>query len=127
MLASSNSLILVELQASEIVACVDVEKSGLDCCIGMLAVKPSLQGKGTARKMLALAESHAVSAFAARRFVLVVVSARTELIAYYLRRGYRKTGCIGDYPLSADAGTPQVAGLKIETLEKFPSDVCQVD
>ena len=53
---------------------------------------------------------------------MVVVSSRRELISFYLRRGYRKTGSIMDYPLSQGAGIPKNPVLKIEVLEK-QSDV----
>jgi hypothetical protein len=49
---------------------------------------------------------------------MAVVSSRSELIAFYLRRGYQKTGVVQDYPLSAGVGTPKFSGLKIEVLEK---------
>ena len=41
-------------------------------------------------------------------FVMWVLSVRHELIAYYERRGYLKTGVIEDYPLDANVGIPQV-------------------
>lgn len=37
-----------------------------------------------------------------------VLSVRTELIAYYERRGYVRTGVIDDYPLDAGVGKPMV-------------------
>jgi hypothetical protein len=47
-----------------------------------------------------------------------VLPARTELLAFYLRRGYRRSGVVFDYPLTADAGIPFDPELKLETLEK---------
>ncbi len=41
------------------------------------------------------------------------------LISFYLRRGYLQTGFVMDYPLSAGAGTPKQAELKVEVLEKI--------
>lgn len=68
--------------------------------------------------MLALAENYAIETFGAEKFILIVVSARSELVAFYLRRGYQKTGSVTDYPISAGAGTPKNPALKIEVLEK---------
>lgn len=113
-----NSTILVCFANLSIVACVHIEKEGTNSHIGMLAVNPSLQTAGIGKQMLALAENYATEIFGAERFILAVVSARSEFVAFYLRRGYQKTGSIMDYPLSAGAGIPKNPALKIETLEK---------
>lgn len=68
--------------------------------------------------MLAHAEKYANESFGSEKFIMVVVSSRSELIAFYLRRGYRKTGTIQDYPLSAGVGTPKFSNLKTEVFEK---------
>ena len=112
------SVILVGLEDPEIVACVHIEKDGSNSHIGMLAVSPILQGAGIGKKMLAHAERYASEIFGSEKFIMVVVSSRSELISFYLRRGYQKTGSVMDYPLLAGAGTPKHAGLKIEALEK---------
>jgi N-acetylglutamate synthase-like GNAT family acetyltransferase len=49
---SSNSVILVGLKDSKIVACVHVEKDRSNSHIGMLAVNPALQGAGAGKQML---------------------------------------------------------------------------
>ncbi|MEO6421214.1 MAG: GNAT family N-acetyltransferase [Candidatus Nitrotoga sp.] len=121
-LSKLNSVILVGLKNSKIVACVHVEKDRSNCHIGMLAVKPGLQGAGAGKQMLAQAERYAIEVFGAEKFIMVVVSTRSELIAFYLRRGYRQTGSIMDYPLSQGVGIPKNPALKIEVLEK-QSDV----
>lgn len=99
-------------------ACVHVEKDGSDGHIGMLAVSPILQGVGAGKLMLAHAERYASANFSSEKFIMVVVSSRSELISFYLRRGYQKTDTVMDYPLSAGVGIPKHAGLKIEVLEK---------
>lgn len=117
-MSKPDSVILVGLKGSEIVACVHVEKDGSNSHIGMLAVNPKLQGAGAGKQMLAHAESYASENFGSQKFLIVVVSSRSELLSFYLRRGYQKTGSVMDYPLSAGAGTPKHANLKIEVLEK---------
>ena len=117
-LSKPDSVILVGLKGSEIVACVHVEKDGSYSHIGMLAVNPKLQGVGAGKQLLAHAEKYANENFGSEKFIMVVVSSRSELIAFYLRRGYRKTGTVQDYPLSAGVGTPKVSNLKTEILEK---------
>lgn len=117
-ISKPDSIMLVGLNGSEIVACVHVEKDGSNCHIGMFAVNPAQQGAGAGKQMLAYAEQQANSVFGAEKFVMYVLSARTELIAFYLRRGYQKTGYVMDYMLLADAGKPKQADLKVEVLEK---------
>ena len=116
-----DSVILVGLNNEEIVACAHVEKDGNSSHIGMLAVNPILQGGGAGKQMLAHVEKYANVVFGSEKFVMVVVSARTELVSFYLRRGYLNTGPVMDYPLSAGAGIPKTPDLKIKVLEKRPN------
>ena len=117
-LSMPDSVIIVGFKGSEIVSCVHVEKDQSHSHIGMLAVNPVLQGAGLGKQMLAQAESYASENFASEKFIMGVVTSRAELIAFYLRQGYQKTGLITDYPESAGVGIPKHAGLKVEILEK---------
>lgn len=117
-LSRHQSVILVAINNQAIVACAHVEKVVNTSHIGMLAVNPILQRTGLGKKMLTEAEKFACSVFGTDKFFLDVVAQRTELISYYLRRGYQKTGLLTDYPISAGVGVPKQSGLKIERLEK---------
>lgn len=117
-LARPHSVILVIAGTAGIVACVHVEKSGVAAGIGMLAVAPSRQGLGLGDRMLAAAERHAVRMFGVAKLVMTVVAPRAELIAFYERRGYRKTGLVAAYPVAQGVGTPRLPGLTVEYLEK---------
>ena len=120
--ARRDSVILLGLKDSTIVACVHVEKQDANSQIGMLAVHPRLQNAGIGKQMLAQAERHAIERFGAKRFLLRVVTGRPDLVAYYQRRGYQPTGLAIDFPLAGGVGIPKVPDLKIELLEK-PSDI----
>lgn len=117
-LARPQSVILVVAGTAGIVACVHVEKSGVAASIGMLAVAPARQGQGLGDRMLAEAERHAVRMFGVAKLTMTVVAPRAELLAFYERRGYRKTGVVAAYPAAQGVGTPLTPGLTIETLEK---------
>lgn len=117
-ISKPHSAILLGLRGPQIVGCVHVQKEGRDCHIGLLAVDPPLQKAGIGKKMLAYAERYAAERFACEKFVMAVVLSRHELISFYLRRGYRRTGQIMEYPRSANAGVAMHADLKIERLEK---------
>lgn len=116
----ANSVILTADYQQQQAACVQVKKQTACCSyIGMLAVNPSLQMAGFGKQMLNYAEHYARTEFGAQKFVMSVLSARTELIAFYLRRGYRQTGEFSDYPITLGVGIPKKSGLKIELLEKL--------
>ncbi|WP_198009348.1 hypothetical protein [Nitrosomonas sp. Is79A3] len=69
--------------------------------------------------MLEQTESIAFSTLRVHKFVMFVISQRPELIAFYQRRGYSRTGRIETYPLHLGIGVPKVPGLTIEYLEKI--------
>lgn len=65
--------------------------------LGMLAVDPARQADGVGRRMIAAAESTA-RGFGATIIEMTVIAVRTELIAYYQRRGYALTGETRAFP-----------------------------
>lgn len=119
-----GSAVLVLCRGSAIVACVHVEAlpadEGAVAYIGMLATEPACQAGGLGKRMLAAAERHAVAEFGATGFRMSVLVARSELVAFYLRRGYARSGVLEGFPEQAGAGLPRVAGLQLETLVKQP-------
>lgn len=117
-LSRPDSVILLVRRGAAIAACVHAEKQHDACYLAMLAVHPVLQGTGIGGGLLAMAEQHAAAAWSSTRFRMAVLSARTELLAFYQRRGYRRTGIVTGYPRDAGSGTPKQPGLEIETLEK---------
>lgn len=84
-----------------------------------LSSDPSLQAKGLGKYMLEQAETFALRTLGVHKFVMFVISQRPELIAFYQRRGYSRTGKIEPYPLHLGIGVPKVSGLTIEYLEKI--------
>lgn len=119
-MAQSNISIVMACYQQQQVACVQIEnKEQHSAYLGMLAVKPALQMAGFGKQMLTYAEHYARTQLGAQKFVMYVLAARTELIAFYLRRGYQQTGKFSAYPLSAGCGIPKQSDLKIEILEKL--------
>jgi ribosomal protein S18 acetylase RimI-like enzyme len=113
-----DSIILVGIKEAGISACIHLEKNGNNCYVGMLAVSPRLQETGIGKQMLAYAERYAIESFRPEKFIMLVMSARSELIEFYIRRGYQKTGVVMDYPSFAGVGTPKQNNQKVEVLEK---------
>jgi ribosomal protein S18 acetylase RimI-like enzyme len=86
--------------------------------LGNLAVDPRLQQGGLGRELLFAAEQWVIER-GGRRVRMSVVNVREALIAWYLRRGYAKTGETEPFPYGDDRfGTPQRSDLKFEVLAK---------
>lgn len=117
-IANPDAHFFVVNQHQRLVACIYVEKQENNAYIGFFSVHPSLQGKGIGNNILKQAETFALSELGIKKLVMYVVSQRPELIAFYERRGYIRTGKIEAYPLHLGIGVPKVNGLTIEYLEK---------
>jgi ribosomal protein S18 acetylase RimI-like enzyme len=121
MTADTSTTVLVRRSDNSpaVLACVAVEMNGASrCTISMLAIAPELQAAGLGRDLLADAEQ-----FAADRGVTIakitVVEQRESLIAWYERRGYRRTGSHEAFPYGTDSvGTPLRDDLRFVILEK---------
>ena len=63
----------------------------------MLTVEPTLQTGGLGKLLIAEAERY-VQAWGATSLTLSVIHVRHELMAWYERRGYHKTGATTAFP-----------------------------
>ncbi len=117
-LADPDTYLFIAKYKDRIVSCVCVEKTEGSAYIGYFAVHPSYQNMGLGNEVLSKAESFAKDSLKVDRYVMVVVSQRPELISYYERRGYVKTGKVLQYPLHLNVGVPMDSSLTIEYLEK---------
>ncbi len=95
----------------EIVGFVSLEKRPDYLHLGLLTVSPELQAAGIGRQLLEFAEAHARS-IGKPAILITVVNIRTELIAWYERRGYLATG--ETLPFPEKAGKPKVPVYLIE-------------
>lgn len=73
------------------IGCMRLQKRGDKLYLGMLTVAPQLQAKGIGKQLLQAAESYAHHQNCCAIF-MTVFSARPELIDWYERHGYYKTG-----------------------------------
>ena len=110
---------LGESTQGELLACCHIEKQGGACYFGMFSVRPGLQGSGLGRFMLAAAENFARAEWKCIKMEMTVISIRAELIAWYERRGYHRTGRFKPFPYGDERfGIPKRDDLKFELLEK---------
>jgi ribosomal protein S18 acetylase RimI-like enzyme len=75
----------------KITGCVYLQKHGDKLYLGMLTVSPLLQANGLGRQLLHAAENYARS-INYHTITMTVITTRTELVNWYERRGYQKTG-----------------------------------
>ncbi|MCX5197246.1 GNAT family N-acetyltransferase [Streptomyces sp. NBC_00249] len=116
--APDSTLLVVE-RAGELVACCQLEHRGDHAYFGMFAVRPGLQGGGLGKEILAEAERRARETWGATEMRMTVVNVREELIAYYVRRGYRRTGELSPFPYGDERfGVPLREDLAFELLVK---------
>ncbi|MCR5873816.1 GNAT family N-acetyltransferase [Phenylobacterium sp. J426] len=98
-IADPNEVVLLACEGAALVGCVRVSRVAPEMAyFGMLTVRPTRQAGGLGRALIAAAEAWAAERWGARAMELSVVSVRTELIAYYERRGYRLTGQSKPFP-----------------------------
>ena len=96
----------------KITGCVFLEKRSEKLYLGMLTVSPTLQAKGLGKQLLQAAEDFGRE-HGLKFMTMTVITKREELIAFYERRGYAKTGEV----ISLDI--PEHNGIVKEPLEMY--------
>ncbi|HEY9111002.1 MAG TPA: GNAT family N-acetyltransferase [Rhodanobacteraceae bacterium] len=123
LIANPNVRLLLAEQAGQLLACCVVERlhdgESCDGYFGMFSVRPEAQGNRTGRALLAEAERIAHDEWHARAMRMTVIDVRAELIAWYERRGYRRTGEYRPFPYGDERfGIPKRDDLRFEWLVK---------
>ncbi len=116
-IAGAGSVMLVVEREGALLACCHLRQHGAICHFGMFAVAPRLQRAGTGRALLAEAERFARAEWRCDVVEMRVIDAREELLAWYLRRGYARTGVYEPIP-EGPALLPKQSGLRFEVLRK---------
>jgi SUF system NifU family Fe-S assembly protein len=114
-----GSLVLMAESDAGVLACAHVERQDEVGYFGMFSVTPTLQGGGLGRAMLAEAERIARDDWNCGEMQMTVISIRDELIAWYERRGYHRTGKYKPFPYGDERfGVPKRDDLRFELLVK---------
>ena len=115
--AQAQFLVLRD-EAQQILGCIVAEKAGDYVYLGMFAINPSVQQTGLGKALLAGAE-HFSRGFwrGIKGSKMTVITARTELLAYYERRGYVQSNELQAFPRDINVGEPKQE-LQLVTLYK---------
>ena len=103
MFADPHHLFLVAERGGAMVGSVSLTARGDGLVyLGLLCVDPAVQAGGIGKAIIAAAERAAREALDADRIEMTVIDSRTELIAYYERRGFVRTGERRPFPVELD-------------------------
>jgi ribosomal protein S18 acetylase RimI-like enzyme len=103
-------------EANALLGCVYLKKRNNQLYLGMLTVNPELQGGGIGKQLLKAADAKAAE-LGCSSITMTVISVRAELIAWYERHGYKRTGETAPFPADPRFGIPKQA-LEFIVLEK---------
>jgi ribosomal protein S18 acetylase RimI-like enzyme len=118
-----DAFMLIGVLKDEVVACMSCEHCVLAghnaAQFGMIAVKPTLQNKGYGKLLMQAAEAMTMREWRVVGFYLTVISIRHELIEFYERLGFKKTGEFKDFPQNPAMWQPKVADLNLLYMAKL--------
>ena len=114
-----RSRVLLAERDGALLACAHVAVEDAAGYFGMFSVVPGLQGGGIGKQVLAECERIARDEWQLPAMQMTVIDIRDSLIAFYERRGYRRTGIFKPFPYGdARFGQPLREDLRFEVLEK---------
>lgn len=95
-------LLLAERGATPVGSVQLSDKGDGEVYLGLFCIDPAVQASGLGRALLSAAEDWAHEHFGATRTTMTVIDSRTELIAYYVRRGYCEVAWGLDFVTAVD-------------------------
>jgi len=119
LIAMPDSQIVLGERDTGLLASVHIQKQADSGYFGMFAVRPGAQRLGVGSALLAEAERRAREVWGCASMQMCVITLRAELIAWYERRGYRRTGVFKPFPYGQERyGRPRRDDLRMEMLQK---------
>lgn len=112
LIASPSSRIVVASRDGRLIGSALIQQTGdTECSIrnraayfGLFAIDASARDIGLGKILLAECERRAAALWGSAAMSLTVISQREALIAWYERRGYRRTGARHPFPFSETTG-----------------------
>ena len=119
LIARPDSRIVLLERDDRLLGSCHVERHGETAYFGMFAIDPTQQTSGLGKLLLAEAENIAREEWGCGLMEMTVIVQRAELIAWYERRGYRRTGTYKPFPYGDERfGLPRRDDLRFELLVK---------
>lgn len=118
-LAAPHQFVMLVEMVGRLVGSVTITGLGENrAYLGMLAVDPAMQAGGIGRALIGAAEAEAIRRWSAAIMEMTVIARRAELIAWYERRGYARTGEVRPFPYA-------VAPNSVANADELPMVVLQ--
>ncbi|MGH8892583.1 MAG: GNAT family N-acetyltransferase [Actinomycetes bacterium] len=111
-----SRFVLAEAEGA-LVGCALVRHAGERAHFGMFAVDPARQTGGIGKALLSACEDVARQLWSAPVLTMSVISLRSDLIEWYRRRGYERTGTTEPFPFH-DASGPLRTDFELVHLGK---------
>lgn len=116
----ANNVFLLCFQNEDLLGSVHLVQQNENCYLGMFTVQPTLQGSGIGKQFIQAAEDFARKEWNSKSVSMSVIVQRTELISWYERRGYAKTGKTFPFPYGDERfGIPKRDDLSMIELKKI--------
>lgn len=115
----SQCILLCE-QQNRLIGSVQLEKIDSNVCyFGMFAIDPQLQARGLGKIFIQECERFAKEEWHCHTMEMTVITIRKELIEWYERRGYQRTGEIRPFPYGNERfGIPLRPDIELGVLRK---------
>jgi ribosomal protein S18 acetylase RimI-like enzyme len=123
-IADPDRVVLIALdEQDEIIGCCELRRlSPESAYFGMFAIRPARQAAGLGRAMLTEAETYVRQNWGVGELEMQVIGQRGDLIAWYERRGYTRTGQRRPFPYEIlEPGQATRDDLYFEVLAKHLS------
>ena len=98
MMANTDRRLVIAERDGHLIGCALIERRGENGYFGMLTIDPTLQTVGLGTALLRRIEADVQQLWGCTAMTLRVVSLRSEMIAWYERRGYSLTGNHDAFP-----------------------------
>jgi GNAT superfamily N-acetyltransferase len=104
LIADPDSRFVLAESDHDLVGCALIQRSKSGAYFGLFAVDPLKQAAGIGRALLAACEESARELWSAPQLTMSVISLRSDLIEWYVRRGYTRSGTSEPFPFHEHSG-----------------------
>ena len=111
---------MLAFEKETLIGCVQLSRvDDITSYLGLLTVNPDLQAGGIGKQIITAAEHFVRDRWNSTVMEMTVIGKREDLIAYYERRGYARTGETRPFPMDDPRfGLPKTDDLEFIVLGK---------